>query len=140
MSIKIAITVKTLINAPIEKVWKYWTEPNHIKKWNHASDTWHTTHAENDLRKNGKFIYRMEAKDGTEGFDFSGFYEEIDENKQISYVLDDNRKVSTIFNKVNHNKTEIIQTFEAEDINTVEKQHEGWQSILDNFKAYVELN
>jgi uncharacterized protein YndB with AHSA1/START domain len=131
------ITVKTIVNAPVEKVWKYWTEPKHIMKWNNASDDWHTPFAENDLRVGGKFLSRMEAKDGSFGFDLSGIYDEVNLHEVISYTLPDDRKVKIIF--VGHeNKTDIIETFHAETENSIELQQQGWQAILDNFKKYAE--
>ena len=133
------ITIKTIINAPVEKVWTYWTEPEHIKKWNNASEDWHTTKAENDLRVGGKFTSRMEAKDGSFGFDFGGIYDEVKVYDFISYTLGDERKVSITFVK-NQDKTEITEEFEAENENSIEMQKMGWQSILDNFKRYTEEN
>ncbi|MDD7794163.1 SRPBCC family protein [Clostridium sp. 'White wine YQ'] len=134
---KTTITVETTINEQVEKVWKYWTEPEHIKKWNSASEDWHTPFAENDLRAGGKFLSRMEAKDGSFGFDFGGVYDEVKLNELISYTMGDGRKVRISFaNK--SNKTIVIETFEAEDTNSIELQQRGWQSILDNFKKYVE--
>jgi uncharacterized protein YndB with AHSA1/START domain len=133
----IKITVKTTVNAPIGKVWKYWTEPDHITKWNNASDDWHTPFAENDLRVGGKFLSRMEAKDGSFGFDFGGIYDEVKLNEEISYTLGDGRKVNiTFFDQ--ENETEIIETFDAETTNSIELQQQGWQAILDNFKKYAE--
>ena len=131
------ITVSTTINATIDTVWKRWTTPDDITKWNNASDDWHTTKAENDLRVGGKFLSRMEAKDGSMGFDFIGVYDEIITNELISYKLEDERKVKVIF-KSNGKETQIIETFEAETINSIELQKSGWQNILDNFKKYVE--
>ena len=131
------ITIKTMVNASIETVWGYWTEPEHIKKWNNASEDWHTTVAENDLRVGGKFLSRMEAKDGSFGFDFSGSYDEVKLYDVIAYTLDDGRKVRSVF-VYNENKTEITETFEAENDNSIEMQQAGWQAILDNFKTYTE--
>src|SRR5688500_2828932 len=92
------ITVATTVKSTIEKAWEYWTTPEHIKQWNNASDDWHTTRAENDLRTGGQFTSRMEAKDGSFGFDFSGVYDEVITNKSIAYTLDDGRKVKVTFN------------------------------------------
>ncbi len=133
------IAIKTIINVPVEKVWTYWTEPEHIKKWNNASEDWHTTKAENDLRVGGKFISRMEAKDGSFGFDFGGIYDEVKVYDFISYTLGDERKVSITFVR-SQDKTEITEEFEAENENSIEMQKMGWQSILDNFKRYTEKN
>jgi uncharacterized protein YndB with AHSA1/START domain len=134
---KTKITVQATINAPIEKVWKYWTTPVDIIKWNHALDDWHTTHAVNDLRLWGKFSSRMEAKDGSMGFDFSGVYKNVILLKQIDYTLDDDREVTITFSSVD-GKTEIVETFEAENVYPPEKQREGWQAIINNFKKYAE--
>ncbi|TQR19318.1 SRPBCC family protein [Psychrobacillus vulpis] len=131
------ITVETTVHAPVEKVWKYWTEPEHIKKWNSASDDWHTPISENDLRPGGKFLSRMEAKDGSFGFDFGGVYDEVKLNEFISYTLGDERKVEITFIKQD-NDTKIIEVFDAETVNSTEMQQAGWQSILDNFKKYAE--
>jgi uncharacterized protein YndB with AHSA1/START domain len=131
------ITVMTTINAPIEKVWNLWTDPKHIIRWNHASDDWHTTKAENDLKPGGKFMARMEAKDGSFGFDFSGIYENVVQHRQIEYLLDDGRKVKISFDS-DENTTTVTETFEAEQTNPLELQQNGWQAILDNFKKHVE--
>lgn len=131
------ITVETIVNATVENVWKYWTDPQHITKWNNASDDWHTPFAENDLRAGGKFLSRMEAKDGSFGFDFSGIYDEVKLNEIISYILGDGRKVKIIF-IAQENKTKIIEIFESENTNSIELQQKGWQAILDNFKRYSE--
>jgi len=132
------ITVATTIAAPIENVWKLWTEPEHIKKWNNASDDWHTPKAQNDLRKGGKFLIRMESKDGKMGFDFSGVYDNVKTNELISYTLDDGRKVKITFTSVGNN-TKVEEAFEAESENSIDMQESGWQSILNNFKKYTEL-
>jgi uncharacterized protein YndB with AHSA1/START domain len=133
------ITVETTVHTPIEKAWRYWTEPEHITKWNNASDDWHTPFAENDLRVGGKFLSKMEAKDGSFGFDFSGVYDEVRINEGISYTLDDGRKVSITFIS-QEDETKIIETFESENINPIELQREGWQAILDNFKKHTEIS
>lgn len=131
------VTVKATIQAPVDKVWEFWTEPVHITKWNQASEDWHTTRAENDLRAGGKFSSRMEAKDGSFGFDFGGTYDEVKLNESIAYTLGDGRKVNITF-KSQDNETEIIETFDAETMNPIEMQQQGWQAILDNFKKYAE--
>ena len=134
---KTTITVEAAIVAPIEKVWKYWTEPQHITQWNNASEDWHTPHAENDLKEGGRFTSRMEAKDGSFGFDFGGTYTLIETLKLIEYTLDDDRKVIINFTSQG-NETTVVETFEAENMNSIELQKGGWQAILDNFKKYVE--
>jgi len=133
------VMVQTIIHAPIEKVWNSWTTTDNIVEWNFASDDWQCPTAENDLRSGGIFKYRMEAKDGSFGFDFSGVYDLVNDNELIEYTLDDGRKVKVDFTAM-IDKTEIIETFEAENINSIKIQHDGWQSILDNFKKLVEHN
>ena len=139
MENKISITVEALINAPVEIVWHYWTEPEHITQWNFASDEWHSPKAANDLTVGGNFVYRMEAKDGSFGFDFGGSYDAVVINEQINYTMGDGRKAQISFISQDDN-TKIIETFEAETENTIELQKGGWQAILDNFKKYVEAN
>jgi uncharacterized protein YndB with AHSA1/START domain len=134
---KKSITIESIVNAPIDKVWKLWTEPEHIKKWNNDSPDWHTPYAENYLKAGGKFSSRMEAKDGSFGFDFEGVYDEVKTNELISYTLGDGRKVKITFS-VQDNKIKVVETFEAEDTNPIEMQRGGWQAILDNFKSYTE--
>jgi uncharacterized protein YndB with AHSA1/START domain len=136
-TVKTPITVKASINAPIEKVWKRFTNPDDIVKWNSASDDWHTPRAENDLRRGGHFTYRMEARDGSTGFDFDGIYEKVLVYREIDYKIGDGRKVRILFNPVK-NKTEVIETFESEETNPIELQRQGWQAIMNNFKKYVE--
>ena len=136
---KTQITIETTVNAPVEKVWEYWNKPEHITKWCNASPDWHTPRAENDLQAGGKFSTRMEAKDGSMGFDFWGLYDDVKTNEFIAYTMGDGRKASIIF-KEDGNSTGITETFEAEDQNPVEMQRAGWQNILDNFKAHVENN
>lgn len=136
---KIAITIEATIHAPVAKVWEYWSKPEHIIKWNNASPDWHTPHAKNDLQVGGKFSARMEAKDGSFGFDFCGIYDTVKPNELISYTLGDDRKVSIHFNS-DGNTTTVTETFEAEKENSIELQREGWQAILDNFKKYTEAS
>lgn len=133
------ITVKTTINAPIEKVWNYFTEPEFIKQWNNASPDWHTPEAYNDLTVGGKFSYTMAAKDGSFSFDFEGIYDDIQNNKLISYTIADGRKVEVIF-VTDGDQTEVTETFDPENQNPIEMQRAGWQAILDNFKKVVEDN
>jgi len=136
---KTTITVQSTIKAPIEKVWKCWNGPEHITKWAAASDDWHTTRSENDLRVGGTFLSRMEAKDGSFGFDFGGVYDNVKTNELIEYTLGDGRKVIVHFT-ANGNETKVVETFEAESQNPIEMQKGGWQAILDNFKKYTEAN
>jgi uncharacterized protein YndB with AHSA1/START domain len=107
-------------------------------KWNNASNDWHTPRAENDLKVGGKFLYRMEAKDGSSGFNFDGTYEQVKINELIVYSLTDGRKVEVIFTKDNDTRTKMTTAFEAENTNSIEMQRHGWQAILNNFKKYVE--
>ena len=133
------ITVENTVNAPVEKVWKCWTSPEHIIRWNNASEDWHTPTAENDLRVGGKFTSRMESKDGSMGFDFGGVYDEVVTHELISYEITGGRKVKIIFS-AQGNQTKVTETFEAETENSIELQRGGWQAILDNFKKYTETN
>ena len=131
------ITVKATVKATPNKVWSVWTTPEHIKTWNTPSNDWHTTRAENDLRVGGKFLSRMEAKDGSFGFDFTGTYDEVNPFECITYTMDDGRKAKTNFTQ-KEGYTEVITVFDAETQNSIEVQKGGWQAILDNFKKYVE--
>jgi uncharacterized protein YndB with AHSA1/START domain len=136
---KPAITVEATVKAPAEKVWKLWNEPQHITKWCAASDDWHAPHAENDLRKDGKFKTTMAAKDGSFSFDFEGVYTNVQPHKLIEYAMSDGRKVQIKF-AGNGNETKVIETFDPENQNPIEMQRGGWQAILDNFKKYSETN
>lgn len=131
------VTVEATVQAPIEKVWECWTEPVHIMKWNQASEEWHAPRAENDLRVGGKFLTRMEAKDGSMGFDFGGFYDKVKLHEEISYTMGDQRKVEIIFVSQG-NETKVVETFDAESTHPVDFQRAGWQAIMDNFKRYTE--
>lgn len=131
------ITVEVSIEKDIEKVWELWNETEHILKWNHASDDWHTVRAENELKVGGKFFYRMEAKDGSFGFDFESNYEVVNEKKELSYIMCDGRRATTIFQKKDM-ETKITTTFDPESENPIELQKAGWQAILNNFKKYAE--
>lgn len=131
------ITVQTTINTSPEHVWSAWTTPEDINQWNAASADWHNPRSHNDLREGGRFCYRMEARDGSMGFDFEGTYTRVLPGKLIEYVMDDERAVSISFEAGTGGVT-ITETFDAENENPVEMQREGWQSILDNFRAYVE--
>jgi uncharacterized protein YndB with AHSA1/START domain len=134
---KTVITVHTKVNAPVQKVWNMWTDPAHIINWCNASADWHTPRAENDLKVGGKFLTRMEARDGSIGFDFVGIYERVELLKNITYVIDDGRKVEITFTE-NDGTTDVTESFEAEEINSIELQEAGWQAILDNFRKYAE--
>ncbi|MEO7306042.1 MAG: SRPBCC domain-containing protein [Ferruginibacter sp.] len=134
---KARITIEASVKAPVEKVWEYWNSPEHITKWCSASDDWHTPRAENELKTGGKFSSRMEAKDGSMGFDFGGVYDDVQTNELITYTMGDARKVSVHF-KSEGDTTKIKETFEAEETNSLDMQRGGWQAILNNFKKYTE--
>ncbi len=131
------VTIEATVNAPIEKVWEAWINPEHITKWNFASDDWQCPWAKSDFREGGNFSARMEAKDGSMGFDFGGVYDVIRTNEFIEYTMGDGRKVQTTFSS-DSGKTKVVETFDAENTFPVEFQKSGWQAILDNFKKYTE--
>lgn len=131
------ITIETLVKAPLEKVWHAWNTPEDIMKWNSASDDWHTPSSTVDLRIGGKFTSRMEAKDGSVGFDFEGTYTKVIPNELIEYSMSDGRKVSVQFVSENEG-TRVIESFDPENENPEDMQRQGWQAILDNFKKHVE--
>ncbi|MGN8225221.1 SRPBCC family protein [Gracilimonas sp. BCB1] len=133
------ISIQTTVDADVQKVWNYYSLPEHITNWNFASDDWHCPHAENDLQPGGRYKARMEAKDGSFGFDFEATYDEVIKHKKIVYTLDDGRKVVTDFENQD-GKTKVITVFEAESENSIEMQKEGWQAILNNFKKYTEAS
>jgi len=134
---KNAITVQTVVNAPMAKVWECWNKPEHITGWAFASDDWEAPAAENDLRVGGKFKTVMSAKDKSSSFDFTGTYTAVRENKLIEYDLDDGRHVKVEFTETPEG-VRVTETFEPENENPEEMQRSGWQAILDNFKKYVE--
>lgn len=136
---KTAITVKTLIKAPVAKVWEHWVDPKHIVQWNNASDDWHAPYADNDLRVGGKFRTTMAAKDGSMSFEFEGTYDTVENHQRIAYTIADGRKVDIVFSG-NANETQVVETFDAEGTHPVDMQRAGWQAILDNFKKYTEAN
>lgn len=131
------ITVEVLVHAPVDKVWDDFTTPAAICSWNAASPDWHTPHAENDLRTGGTFTSRMESKDGKEGFDFSGRYDEVVPHERIAYTMDDGRRVVVTF-LPEHESVRVTEVFDPESSNPPEMQRAGWQAILDSFKRYVE--
>ena len=126
--------------APLERVWECWTNPEHITEWNAASDDWHTPQATNDLREGGTFTSRMEAKDGSVGFDFTGTYTSVIPHKKIAYVMEDGRTVEVDFEDLGGGEVTVRETFQAEQENPLDMQKQGWQAILDRFKGYVEAN
>lgn len=117
----------------------YWTSTEHMTKWNFASPEWHCPQATNDLRKGGKYFARMEAKDESFGFDFEAIYNEVIPQKRLVYTMPDGRKVTTVF-EVHGKGTKVTTNFDAEKQNPKDMQRDGWQSILNNFKTYTELN
>lgn len=131
------ITVETIVDAPIERVWHAWNDPEAIKQWNAAQDDWHTTRSTVDLRDGGRFVSRMEARDGSTGFDFGGTYTRVLSHKLIEYRMDDGREVKVEFSNAGEGVA-VKETFEAETENSPELQRQGWQAILDNFRRHVE--
>ena len=132
------IIVQTTVKAPLDKVWKCWNEPLHITKWAFASDDWEAPSAENDLRTDGKFKTRMQSKtDKTQGFDFEGSYTTVKERELMEYDMSDGRHVKVEFQQTPQG-VKITETFDPESENSEELQRNGWQSILNNFKKYVE--
>lgn len=131
------ITVETVVNVSPQKAWKCWTTPDDITGWNFASDDWHSPWAKNDLRPGGSFSARMEAKDGSAGFDFSGTYKTVKPQELIEYALGDGREVSVRFTPQGA-ATKVTETFESEGTHSVQQQREGWQAILNNYKKYTE--
>jgi len=131
------ITVETLIDTDMDSVWRAWNDPEDIKQWNAASDDWHTTKSVVDLREGGRFSSRMEARDGSEGFEFEGTYLRVVPQELIEYEMSDGRSVSVEFA---HDGTKILvrETFETESENEPEIQRQGWQAILDRFARHVE--
>lgn len=131
------ITIETIVKATIGDVWEAWVNPSDIVNWNFASDEWCCPRATLNLTEGGAFNYRMEAKDGSMGFDFEGVFTKINANSLIEYELGDNRKVGIEFCQVG-DSVRVTETFEAEDENSAELQKQGWQAILNNFKNHVE--
>lgn len=134
--VKIDITIL----APVEKVWDYFNDPKHITKWNFAHESWFCPSSKNDLKPGGKFNNRMEAKDGSFGFDFIGIYDEVIPNERIKYHIEDGRNVEIVFEKIDENTTKVTEIFDPEKQNSAEMQREGWYAILNNFHKYVENN
>lgn len=132
------ITVESAIRAPINRVWSAWNSPDDIKRWNAASDEWHTTSAQIDLREGGSFTSRMEAKDGSAGFDFGGTYTRVTPNERLEYAMEDGHNVSVAFIDNADGTVTVRETFDAEGSHSREQQQQGGQAILDNFKRYIE--
>lgn len=133
------ITVEATINAGVEKVWEFWTNPEHVTQWAFASDDWHAPYADNDARTGGKFKTTMAAKDGSFSFDFEGEYSNVEEHALIEYTMADGRWVKISF-AGDSKTTRVVEEFVPENQNSIEMQKGGWQAIMDNFKKYVEAN
>ena len=132
------LTVTTEINKPINEAWNFFNNPKHIVNWNFAHESWECPLAKNDLKVGGKLEVRMQAKDGSFGFDLVGIYDEIVENELIKYHFEDGRNIEIIFEKLSDNKTKVTENFHPENMNPLDFQKDGWQAILDNFKKYSE--
>lgn len=130
------ITIKTTVSADKQKVWNYYTQPEHITKWNFADPSWHCPTATNDMNVGGRYVARMEAKDGSFGFDFDAVYTEINKGENFTYEF--GGRLATIQFKETNGQTDVIVTFDPETENPIDLQRQGWQAILDNFKKYVE--
>ena len=133
------ITISSTVKATKSKAWEFYTSPEHITQWNFADPSWHCPSASNDMRVGGKYVARMEAKDGSFGFDFEAVYDEVINQKKITYTMGDGRVATTDFEDLG-STTKVATTFDAETENDVEMQRTGWQAILDNFKKYAETN
>lgn len=133
------ITIHATVSADAKKVWDCYTLPEHITQWNFADPSWRCPSASNDMKVGGKYTARMEAKDGSFGFDFEATYDEIVEGEKFVYTMPDGREAAVHFNKIGE-KTEVTVTFDPETENPVERQRDGWQAILNNFKKYTESN
>lgn len=131
------LKVEAQIDAELDLVWEAWTSPEQITRWNFAIDTWHCPRASNDLRVGGRYAARMEAKDGSFGFDFEADYTEVRPRQKLTYKMTDGRVASTDF-VAKGNQTWVCTVFDAETENSLEMQQQGWQAILNNFKSYVE--
>ena len=131
------ITIEVLVEGSLPIVWNCFTQPQHITKWNFASEEWHCPRATNDLKVGGTYSARMEAKDGSFGFDFTAVYDEVVEKRRLSYTLEDGRNVVTTFEKIGEG-TKVQTVFDAEKSNSEDLQKAGWHAILNNFKKYAE--
>lgn len=133
------VRIETLVRAPLQAVWDAWVTPDDICAWNAASDAWHTTEAEVDLRAGGRFRSRMEARDGSAGFDFAGTYDVVEPPRRLASALDDGRTVEVTF-APEGDAVRVVEVFEADEEHPVDVQRAGWQAILDRFAAYVEAD
>jgi uncharacterized protein YndB with AHSA1/START domain len=137
--VKTKIKVEVVVDAPLAKVWDCWTSPDHVTKWNAASDDWHTPRATNDVKVGGSFSYRMEARNGSAGFDFWGTYSVVNPRERLHFLLGDGRHVDVRFIP-EANRVRVVEEFEMEGTNSAELQRTGWQAILDSFKRHVEAS
>jgi uncharacterized protein YndB with AHSA1/START domain len=137
LSDKNVVRVSVNVNVPLKLAWEIFAEPDHIVNWNFATEEWHCPSATNDLRLNGSFSWRMEARDGSMGFDYAGKYNTVAEFEHIELSLDDGRKVWITFSE-HDDQVEVAETFEIEDENAAEMQKIGWQNILNNYRSYAE--
>ena len=131
------ITIDTLVAAPVARAWEVYTDPDHITQWNFADPSWHCPRAANDLRVGGRLESRMEARDGSMGFDFVGIYEDVAPQERLVYLLEDGRRVETTF-AAEGDGTRVTTVFDAEGQNSEEMQRQGWQAILDSYRARAE--
>ena len=134
------LTVSAEINKSKAQVWELFNKPEHIVNWNFAHESWECPSAKNDLKVGGKLELRMQAKDGSFGFDLVGIYDDVVENESLKYHFEDGRNIEVIFEKISDHKTKVTQNFEPENQNPLEFQKEGWQAILDSFKKYAASN
>ena len=132
------ITIIAIVFADIKKVWDYYTQPEHITKWNFADPSWHCPTAINDMNVGGRYVARMEAKDGSFGFDFEAVYTKINHGQNFTYEF--GGRFATVDFKQADGQTEVTVTFDPETENAIELQRNGWQAILNNFKKYTETN
>ena len=133
------IHIETLVNATIQRAWEAYTSPEHITGWNFANEDWCCPSASNDLRAGGRYVARMEAKDGSFGFDFEAVYDEVVPLQKLAYTMEDGRKAIVVFEVISGIQTRVSIDFEVETMNDTEMQRQGWQAILDNFARYVEI-
>lgn len=132
------LTVTSEINKPLNEVWNFFNNPEHIVNWNFAHESWECPSAKNNLKVGGKLEVRMQAKDGSFGFNLVGIYDEVVENELLKYHFEDHRNIEIIFEKLSDNKTKVTENFDPENMNPQDFQKDGWQAILDNFKKYSE--
>lgn len=133
-----SVTVQQTIEMPLKICWHVWNHPDHIVNWYSASPDWHTPKASNEVVPGGEFCYRLAARDGSMAFDYRGSYAEVVVQEKLTFHLEDGRKVTVTFEKLDDVQTQITENFEPESINSIDIQRSGWQAILDHFKSYCE--